>query len=376
MLRKNCKEGENTRGAPRSILAHIALISGNILESGSRGEQAEKLEQMFSGLKRYQASEYQGHIRDGVEVLSEVSGVSRLLYFPAREKQVDARAVFIIPSLVNGYQIFDVHQRKSFIEWMNERGFCVYVVDWGDIESACDVLSFDCLYNKVLFPFLDIAQEHHGEGLNVLGYCMGGTLQVVLAQHRPHLMKSCVFLAAPWDFKAGGQVLSEEIERQGQMFSAHLSQKRALPMDWLQILFAKVDPQSFMDKFVRFHDLDHETLEYELFVAVEDWLNQGYDLPHFVAHVALNEWYLNNSPQDGSWQVLGEVVKPESIEVPSLVLSASKDKLVQAYSSKVLSQQLSNCEYYCVPCGHISLMAGRRSEEVVWPLIEQWFVAR
>ena len=111
--------------------------------------------------------------------------------------------------------------------------------------------------------------------------------------------------------------------------------------------------------------------EAELFVAVEDWLNDGLDLPAALARVCITEWYGENKPGRGEWLVGGAPVDPAAIIVPSLVVAPSRDRLVPADSALALAKRLPQVAVLNPDIGHIGMMTGRGAEGV-WGRVVTW----
>ncbi len=86
---------------------------------------AQRLSQLARGVERYRLSPYVRDVEDPPPVWQE--GSSRLLKFGRRS----GVPVFFVPSLINKAYILDLDQERSLVRWLAERGFCVYLLDWG-----------------------------------------------------------------------------------------------------------------------------------------------------------------------------------------------------------------------------------------------------
>ena len=75
-----------------------------------------------------------------------------------------------------------------------------------------------------------------------------------------------------------------------------LAFNQTLPIDMLQVLFALLDPWGVADKYRGFARLDPASERATLFVALEDWLNDGVPLAAPVARECLGGWYGANTP--------------------------------------------------------------------------------
>ena len=119
------------------------------------------------------------------------------------------------------------------------------------------------------------------------GYCMGGTLAVAAAARRPDLVRALALLAAPWDFHAGNQARAHAGGGMLPLLEPALAFNDTLPVDVLQVLFAMLDPWGVADKYRAFARLDPASERARLFVALEDWLNDGVPLAAPVARECL-----------------------------------------------------------------------------------------
>lgn len=129
-----------------------------------------------------------------------------------------------------------------------------------------------------------------------LGYCMGGALSLGLAAQNSGLFNSLTLLATPWDFYAGQKTLLHHVRFWTPSAMSRIENKNYLSADQLQSLFASVDPMLAQKKFSRFSKMDMESEEARIFVAVEDWLNDGKDLPAGIARECIMDWFIHNGP--------------------------------------------------------------------------------
>jgi polyhydroxyalkanoate synthase subunit PhaC len=97
-------------------------------------------------------------------------------YVPATA-QVFRRPLLIIPPWINKYYILDLRASNSFIKWAVEQGHSVFVVSWVNPDKALAQKSFDDYLTEGALAAMDAVRAATGEDkLNVIGYCLGGTL--------------------------------------------------------------------------------------------------------------------------------------------------------------------------------------------------------
>jgi polyhydroxyalkanoate synthase len=147
------------------------------------------------------------------------------------------------------------------------------------------------------------------------------------------------------------------------------------PIDAIQALFATHDPIVALRKFRRFASLDAASVEARNFVALEDWLNDGVALTLPVADEAMLGWYEANLTGQGKWAVGGTPIDPAVLDVPSLVVVPSGDRLVPPLSAAAILPALRHPTRLDIPLGHIGMVVGRSAERVLWSPLADWILA-
>jgi polyhydroxyalkanoate synthase subunit PhaC len=201
---------------------------------------------------------------------------------------------------------------------------------------------------------------------------MGGTLTVAAAQRRPDLIRGLVLLAAPWDFHAPSAERAELGATALAFLEPVLQVESVLPVDLLQALFSLLDPWSVADKYRRFGHLRPDSDAARLFVAMEDWLNDGVPLAAPVARTCLGEWYGQNLPARNGWRIAGMPVDPRELTMPAFVAVPERDKIVPPDSAFPLGQLLKNACVHQPGAGHIGMAAGPRAERELWLPLLRW----
>lgn len=301
-------------------------------------------------------------------------GTTRLL--DCRRGADGGAPALLIPSLINRSYILDLTPRTSLARGLGKRGVAPFLLDWGAPgEDEADFTLTDYVRKRIA-PALDVVSAISGGPVSLLGYCMGGLLALAEASLRPEKVAGMVLLAVPWDFHKGFEVpraflaplwtqLRQLIEAQGQM-----------PVDILQTLFTTFDPDLTSRKFSMFRDFPTRSGLAKEFVLLEDWANDGVPLVAKVALECLQGWYLDNNPQQGGWQVDGQVVNPARIACPSMILVPDRDRIVTPASALALGQVLPQCTQYHVSGGHVGMLlsrfVGSRIHAPIASCIKKW----
>lgn len=303
------------------------------------------------------------------------AGETRLLDYGATggSEVMDAMPALFVPSLINRGSILDLAADRSMLRWLAQRGVRPLLLDWGwpgETERRYDLTDYIA---RRLEPAIAAAAASHRSGRTMLlGYCMGGLLAVAAAQRHPELVAALGLIATPWDFHAGQSAPLRRAAGMTQRLDALIGATGTLPVDAIQLAFAAIDPASIAAKFRRFGHLPQDHTETRLFVAIEDWLNDGVPLAGPVARECLAGWYGDNSPARGEWRVGGTVIDPASLRLPTLVVMPQRDRIVPPESCADLAARLRRPKLLRLPGGHVGIVAGPRARDLLWSPLLRW----
>jgi polyhydroxyalkanoate synthase len=352
-----------------ALAADAARLDPAQLAEAIGREGRRRYGQFLDGVLAYRRHPYRRVLPDLPEIWRE--GSTRLLdYAPG-----GGAPVLVVPSLVNRAYVLDLTPERSLLRRWAAEGLRPLLVDWGRPGAA--ERGFDLThYILRLERALDAATEIDGRPAAAVGYCMGGLLALALAQRRTADLGGLVLLATPWDFHAER---AEEARRVGAIGAALMPFVEAwgeLPLDLLQAFFAMVDPMQVPRKFLAFAGLDPASDKARLFVALEDWLNDGVPLAGGVARECLVGWYGENLPGRGAWPVAGDPVRPERLELPTLVVVPGADRIVPPLTALALAERIPAAERLDPEAGHIGMVVGSGSDRLMWEPVRRWIEAR
>jgi len=361
------------------ILKEVAALGGEgRFEQALHREIGRRMDRLAQGVVAYRNHPFERALETPPAAWQE--GNTRLLDYghthPAARKR-GARAVLVVPSLINRWEVLDLTAEKSLLRAMAAAGLRPYLVDWGtpdDTERQFDLTAYvERLERAVAF-----VGKRGRRAPAVLGYCMGGTLAVALTARQPRKVAGLALLAAPWDFhadKTGHAFLLSA----GPMMAQMADRLGELPVDVLQTLFWSLDPWLAVKKFGRFLGLDPQSDQAREFVLLEDWLNEGAPLAGPTARECLVGWYGDNLPGKGEWMVGGKKIVPRKITRPALVMIPSGDRIVPPLSASALADPkrgLRNVTRLDLPLGHIGMVVSGRARELCWTPLIDWLKAR
>jgi polyhydroxyalkanoate synthase subunit PhaC len=332
---------------------------------------AEMLRQdadLISGIAAYRRHPYARALEDPPAVWAE--GETRLLDYGGPDDGGGVPALFV-PSLVNRAYVLDLAPGHSMLRWLATQGVRPLLLDWGwptEVERRFTMTD----YVAGRLERAMVAAGVVGGKPALVGYCMGGTLAVAAAVRRPELLSGLGLLAAPWDFHAAGREQAQTLARALPLFEPAMAFNQTLPIDLLQVLFSLLDPWGVADKYRAFARLDQASARVKLFVALEDWLNDGVPLAAPVARECLAGWYGENSPARGTWRIAGMPVDPAAVRLPAFVAAPARDRIVPPESARPLAALIPEAVLLEPAAGHIGMAAGATAERVLWRPLRDW----
>ncbi|MCG8650376.1 MAG: hypothetical protein MI861_11125, partial [Pirellulales bacterium] len=103
--------------------------------------------------------------------------IIQLIQYTPTTKKVHATPLLIVPPWINKFYILDLVPKKSFIKWVVEQGFTLFVISWVNPDKRLAEKTFEDYMHEGILAATDAACEATGEKqVNTLGYCVGGTL--------------------------------------------------------------------------------------------------------------------------------------------------------------------------------------------------------
>src|SRR5437588_8717292 len=134
--------------------------------------------------------------------------IELIQYAPATEKVYTIPLLFI-PPWINKYYILDMQPQNSFIKFLVDSGFTVFIISWKNPDASMEEITFEDYMTLGPLTALDVIKEITGsQKINPVGYCIGGTL---LSMALPYLkakgdetVNSATFFVALQDFSEVG----------------------------------------------------------------------------------------------------------------------------------------------------------------------------
>ncbi len=283
----------------------------------------------------------------------------------------DGWPILAVPSMINRGYVLDLTPETSLLRPLKALGLRPLLLDWGEArpeERRWPLARYIVARIEAALGWLG---QTSGRRPILLGYCMGGLLAAAAAVRQPDQVAGLALLATPWDFHAG-QWPPALLASAAQALEQVAGGLGGLPVDLLQSWFASLEPLQVPRKFARFAQLDPAGPAATAFVALEDWLNDGVPLGAGVASSCLRDWYAENRPARGCWDVDGVPIRPAGLTMPCLVAIPTEDRIVPPESARALARQLPAPQLVEPMGGHLGMIVGQRASRTLQTALHGW----
>lgn len=152
----------------------------------------------WSGALEYEPTPY--------EVVHEENKLQLRNYGPSTGTSQDLPVV-LAPAFVNTPAILDLDSERSVVRRFLERGFEVYVVDWGDPSALDAALSLDDYVARYLHACVKYARRRaDGDGVHLFGFSTAAPLAAAYTALESNGITTLCLQGPPLDFSAEGGI--------------------------------------------------------------------------------------------------------------------------------------------------------------------------
>jgi len=303
-----------------------------------------------------------------------------LLHYESRTDEQHGTPILIVYALINKPFILDLQPDRSVVRRLLDAGHDVYLIDWNEPSRLDQHLTLDDYINRYIDNCVDVVRERSGaDRINILGYCMGGTMTTIYTALHGEKVQSLGLMAAGLCFDETGGVLElwgdDEHYDPQDVVDAYGN----VPADMLATGFALMDPvANYVSKYARLYDnLDNDDFV-ENFARMERWLDEGIDLAGQTYIQFLEDIYQNNKLYKNEMYVGDEHIDITSIDVPLLQITGEYDHLIPPETSKPFNEVVGSDDTEIIeyPTGHIGLAVSGSSHRDVWPEVAEWYLEK
>jgi len=172
----------------------------NLLGDLKKGKVSQTDESAFEVGKNIATSEGQVVFRNHLFELIQYKPLTDTVY---------ERPYLMVPPCINKYYILDLQPDNSIVRYMVEQGHTVFLVSWKNPDATMSQVTWDDYVGDGVIKAIEVVKDiGDSEQINVLGFCVGGTLTAtalaVLAERKKDDVASLTLLTTLLDFSDSG----------------------------------------------------------------------------------------------------------------------------------------------------------------------------
>jgi polyhydroxyalkanoate synthase len=305
---------------------------------------------------------------------AEAAGIS------VDEADKEAVPILVVYALINRPYILDLQPERSVVRRLLEAGHDVYLIKWNEPSRLDQELTLDDYVNRYIENCVGVVRERSDQSaINLLGYCMGGTMSAMYSALHPEKVNALGLMAAGLCFDNTGGVLEQWGADEYYSPEDVVETFGNVPAEFLDVGFALMDPvDNYVSKYIRLaENIENESFV-ENFARMEQWLSEGVDVAGAAYVEFLEKIYQENQLYRNELEIGGEHVDLDAIDMPVLQLIGEYDHLVPAEASKPFNEVIGSDDVEMIEygTGHIGLSVSSSSHADVWPEAAAWFSER
>jgi len=255
----------------------------------------------------------------------------QLIQYEPSTPDVYKTPLLIVPPWINKYYILDLRQSNSFIKWAVDQGITVFVISWVNPDERLAGKTFDDYLTEGPLAAMDAIEEATGQkSINLIGYCLGGTLSAaalgwLAARNQSDRIKSTTFFTTMIDFEEPGELgvfVDEEVLAN---LEKKMQQRGFLEGSDMATTFNLMRANDLVWSFVvNNYLLGREPMPFDLLY----WNSDATRMPARMHTFYLRHMYIRNELREpGAITLAGEPIDLSRVKTPMYFASTVEDHI-------------------------------------------------
>ena len=282
----------------------------------------------------------------------------QLIQYAPGTPTVFRRPLLVIPPWINKYYVLDLREKNSFVRWALAEGHTVFVVSWVNPGEHHSTKTFDDYMLEGPLAALGAIERATGESrVNLVGYCLGGTLLGAtlawMAAKKDTRAASATFLASLLDFSIPGELGVFIDEAQVQNLERRMNERGYLEGSEMAATFNLLRANDLVWSFViNNYLLGRDPFPFDLLY----WNADSTRMPAKMHNFYLRNMYLANRLREpGGITLAGVPIDLHKIALPAYFVSPVEDHIAPWKSTYLGARLLSGPTRFVLGgSGHIA----------------------
>lgn len=307
----------------------------------------------------------------------------RLRCYEVKKSKTPRIPILLVPPLMISADVYDMAADNSAVDYLNDQGFSVWLVDFGAPEAQEGGLDRDFSdHILAVNDAIDYVAKEKSTPVHVAGYSQGGIFCYLAAAYRNNRdVASVIGFGSPVNiyknFIPGisDDAMTQALEMIGKVIPKNL-RPSMVPAWASKNLFKLMSPTKEIKNWFSFigslHDRDAllKTEEGRSFLGGEGFVAwPGPALQEF-----LGQMLLGNRLISGGCVIEGRTVSLAELSCPILVVVGGNDEIARPGSVRGIAEAVPNAEIFefNVEAGHMGIVVGSTAMQQTWPEVASW----
>jgi poly[(R)-3-hydroxyalkanoate] polymerase subunit PhaC len=289
--------------------------------------------------------------------------------------------VLLVYALIDRPFILDLIPGNSFVEYLVQQGFDVYLLDWGVPGDEDEALLFDdYVFDYLAEAVRQVLRTSRAEAVTLFGVCIGGLLSAMYAALFPgsHL-RNLILYATPIDCSPEHLGWFRWITAQG------------VQPGMLVALFGNVPPEfvgstprplkwitGYLGTFLGQGDRLSQDRSLATWIALNQWVSDGIPFAGEAFRQMIHDLIQHNKLVKGEFRLRGRLVNLKNITCSLLSIAGTQDVICRVPQAEAIIRLVSSDdkEFCVLEGGHIGMLAGAEARQGLWLKVHRWLEAR
>jgi polyhydroxyalkanoate synthase len=290
--------------------------------------------------------------------------------------------LLLVYALINKPFIFDLIPGRSFVEFMLEEGFDVYLLDWGSPGPEDQGITFDDYVTQYLRRAVRKVRRISGsDQISMLGYCIGATVSVVYhALYADAPVRNLILLTAPIDFTSAPEGSMAVWLDEGRIDIDKLVDTFGnVPGELIRYWAKMLKPvENFFGAYINLMKMLDNQKAVVGWQAINRWVEDVIPFAGEAFRQFVKVYLRSNVLIRGDHEIDGQKVDLKNIHASMLNIVAQYDHLVSKSQSESIMPLISSedKELVVIPSTHVGIMVSGNARYKLWPQVASWLGER
>lgn len=254
----------------------------------------------------------------------------QLIQYSSSTSTVFEIPILLIPPCINKFYIYDLRPENSFVKWLIDQGYTVFMVSWVNPDQRISNKSFeDYVFEGIESALKVILKVANTKKVNAVGFCIGGnilgTYAAYMADEKNNPLASTTYLATLFDFQNPGDLAVFIDEKQLNQLENRIKKKGYLEGQILSQTFNLLRANDLIWWFViNNYFLGQEPMAFDLLY----WNSDSTNLPAKMFMYYLREMFLkNNFIRPNGLNLKNKSLDLRTIKTPTFLFNTKDDHI-------------------------------------------------